>query len=118
MVSPVQSGLADLVDRTCSHAREMVTRIGDLDGAEIVYEPQINQGLVRFLSSGESATDKDNDRYTDEVITRILNSGEAFFGGTTWNNRRCMRISVCNFRTTTQDVDRAVLAVRKALKEP
>lgn len=113
-----RSGLADLIDRTCSLAHSLVTRIGALDGAEMVYEPQINQGLVRFLSPGESATDKEHDRYTDEVMTRILESGEAFFGGTTWNDMRCMRVSVCNWRTTTQDVDRAVLAVQKALKEP
>lgn len=113
-----RSGLADLIDRSCRHTLALATRIGALEGAELIYEPRINQGLVRFLSPEALSTDIEHDRHTDRVITRIERSGEAFFGGTTWNNMRCMRVSVCNWRTTAQDVDRAVMAVEKILKDP
>jgi hypothetical protein len=49
------------------------------------------------------------------VIARIAASGEAFFGGTTWRGQRCMRISVCNWQTSADDVERAVAAARRAL---
>jgi glutamate/tyrosine decarboxylase-like PLP-dependent enzyme len=111
-----RKGISDLVERTCHHARELVTRIGALDGAEMLWEPQINQGLVRFLDPKRGATEEDHARRTDEVIGEIVRTGEAFFGGTTWRGTRCMRVSVCNWLTTDADVDRAVETARKVLR--
>ncbi len=110
-----RQGIAQLVDRCCNHAHSIVTRIGKLDAAEVVWEPTINQGLVRFLDTSSGATEEDHDRRTDEVIAQILNTGEAFFGGTTWRGRRAMRVSVCNWRTSDEDVDRVVKAVEKVI---
>jgi aromatic-L-amino-acid decarboxylase len=110
-----RSGIAELVQRTCNHAHALVTRIGGLPGAKVVWEPTINQGLVRFLDPKPGATDQDHDRRTDEIILRIVATGEAFFGGTTWRGKRCMRVSVCNWQTNEADVDRAVSAARRAL---
>jgi len=108
-------GISDLIERTCRHAHALVTRIGALAGAEVVWEPQVNQGLVRFLDSAPDASRADHDRRTDQVIGAILKSGEAFFSGTTWRGKRCMRISVCNWQTSDADVDRAVAAAQQAL---
>jgi glutamate/tyrosine decarboxylase-like PLP-dependent enzyme len=106
-------GIADLIDRTCQYARVLVTRIGDLPGVEVVWTPTVNQGLVRFLSSKPGAAAVDHDARTDEVIARIVKSGEAFFGGTTWRGARCMRVSVCNWQTSDVDIERAVGAVQR-----
>ncbi len=110
-----RSGVAELVERTCDHARSLVTRIGDLPGAQVVWEPTINQGLVRFLDPRPGATEQDHDRQTDETISRIVATGEAFFGGTTWHGKRCMRVSVCNWQTNEDDVERAVRAAQRVL---
>jgi glutamate/tyrosine decarboxylase-like PLP-dependent enzyme len=109
-------GVAGLIERTCGYAHRLATRIGALPGAELVWEPLINQGLVRFPSAHPGATDADHDRRTDEVIAAIVASGEAFFSGTTWQGKRCMRISVCNWQTSDQDVERAIRAVQQALE--
>ncbi len=111
-----RSGLADLISRCCRHAHAIVTRIGALPGAEMVREPIINQGLVRFLDQRAGATDSDHDQHTDAMMAAINASGEAFFTGTTWRGRRCMRVSVSSWRTTAADVDRAVEAARQAIK--
>jgi glutamate/tyrosine decarboxylase-like PLP-dependent enzyme len=100
-----RKGLAELVERCCHHAHSLVTRIGSLPGAEMLWEPIINQGLVRF----------GDDQKTDEMIAAIVATGEAFFGGTTWRGRRAMRVSVCNWQTSDQDIDRAVNAVERVL---
>ena len=110
-----RDGIAELVDRCCAHAHTLVTRIGRLSGAEIVWEPTINQGLVRFLDPSPTATAADHDRRTDEVIARIVETGEAFFAGAIWRGKRCMRVSVCNWQTTDADIDRAVAAVETAV---
>ncbi len=110
-----REGLADLIDRTCRHATAIIEGIGALPGAEFVVSGGLNQGLVRFLSPKAGASDADHDRRTDEVIAAINATGEAFFGGVTWQGRRCMRISVCNFRTSDADVARTVAAARSVL---
>lgn len=105
-------GIAELVERCCQHAYRLVTEIGALPGAEVVAIPQINQGLVRFLSP-----DGDHDRRTDAIIEAIRAKGVAWFGGTLWHDKRVMRVSVCNWRTTDRDVDRTIDSVREVLAE-
>jgi glutamate/tyrosine decarboxylase-like PLP-dependent enzyme len=110
-----RTGLADLIARCCRHAHAIVTRIGALPNARAICVPQINQGLVRFYDARPGATEEDHDRRTDEVMAAINAGGEAFFTGTTWRGRRCMRVSVSSWRTTADDVDRAVAAAERAL---
>lgn len=107
-----RDGVAELIDRCCRHAHELVMGIGQLDGAEVLWEPMINQGLVRFL---DPSSEQDHDRRTDEVIAAVVASGEAFFGGTTWRGKRAMRVSVCNWRTSPEDVQRSISSVARVL---
>jgi glutamate/tyrosine decarboxylase-like PLP-dependent enzyme len=109
------SGIADLIDRTCAHAHALVTGIGALPGAEVVWEPRINQGLVRFLDPAPRASDEDHDRFTDHMIQQILASGEAFFTATTWRGRRAMRVSVVNWQTSKANVERVCRTVSELL---
>lgn len=110
-----RDGLEDLVDRCCAHAHAIVTGIGSLSGAEILWTPTLNQGLVRFLDRRPGATEKDHDARTDFVISAINATGEAFFSGTTWRGKRAMRVSVVNWRTTAEDVRRTMAAVKSVL---
>ena len=110
-----RDGVADLVNRTCRLARQLVDGLGALPGVEVMVRPAFNQGVVRFTSPAPGATDADHDRHTDDVIAAIDATGEAFFGGVKFNGRRCMRISVCNWRTNEGDVARAVAAAREVL---
>ena len=110
-----RTGLCDLIARCCRHAHDIVTRIGALPNARAICVPVINQGLVRFYDRKPGATEEDHDKRTDEVMAAINATGEAFFTGTTWRGRRCMRVSVSSWRTTADDVDRAVAAAERAL---
>jgi glutamate/tyrosine decarboxylase-like PLP-dependent enzyme len=110
-----RDGVAELVERCCAHARRLVEGIGALRGAEVIWLPAINQGLVRFPDPRPGAREEDHDRRTDEVVAQILADGEIFVGATTWRGRRAMRISVCNWRTTDQHVERAIHAVESAI---
>jgi glutamate/tyrosine decarboxylase-like PLP-dependent enzyme len=106
-----RAGIAEIVERCCRLATRLVDEVALLPGVEVLARPIINQGLVRFLDEGG-----DHDRRTDRVIERIQASGVAWFGGTTWRGRRAMRISVCNWRTTDADVDRAVADIVRILE--
>jgi len=106
-----RSGIAGIVERCCDNARALTLGIGRLPGAEVLWEPVINQGLVRFLDpSGQ-----DHHRRTDAVLAAILAGGDAFFGGVTWQGKRAMRISLCNWMTSEADVERVIQAVAQAM---
>jgi len=110
-----RTGVAAFVERCCEFARALVLGIGSLPGVQVVREPGINQGLLRFPDPGPAPSAADHDAYTEAVIGRIVAGGEAFFGPTTWRGIRCMRVSVCNWQTSRQDVQRAIEAVKSAL---
>ena len=105
-----RNGVAAMIERCCDLTRDFVSQLGELPGVEVLTQPVINQGLVRFLDPNG-----DHDRRTAEVINRINATGEAWFGPTMWHGMRVMRISLSNFRTTAADIRRAVRAVKVAL---
>jgi glutamate/tyrosine decarboxylase-like PLP-dependent enzyme len=110
-----RSGLAALIDSSCDAAHALVTGIAALPGAQMMWEPRINQGLLRFLDPRAGANESDHDAWTDGVTAAVLSSGEAFFSNSTWRGKRCMRVSVCNWQTSAQDVARSVAAVARVL---
>jgi glutamate/tyrosine decarboxylase-like PLP-dependent enzyme len=112
-----KEGLAELIDRTSRHCHTIVTEINKLPGAKMLWEPQLNQGLVQFLDPRGSATQEDHDARTVEVIEAINATGEAFFSGTIWNGMQAMRVSVVNWRTSDDDVERTVQAVKNVLDD-
>lgn len=105
-----RDGVAKIVDEGCRLAERLVSGLGELPGVEVMAPARMNQGLVRFL-----AEDGDHDRRTDAVTEAIRAEGTAWFGATTWNDMRAMRISVCNWRTTDDDIDQTLEAVRRVL---
>jgi glutamate/tyrosine decarboxylase-like PLP-dependent enzyme len=97
-----RSGVADLVDRCCSMATRFAVALAEHPRIEILNDVSLNQVLVRF---------DDSDEMTREVIARVQQDGTAWLGGTTWRGRAAMRISVSNWSTTDEDVDRTVAAI-------
>ncbi len=110
-----RAGVAELVERCCGVAHALTTRIGALEGAEILWVPQINQGLVRFVDARDKSVAA-CDAFTERVMAEIQASGEAFFTGTTWRGMRAMRISVSNWQTSMKDVGRVVVAIEAILQ--
>jgi glutamate/tyrosine decarboxylase-like PLP-dependent enzyme len=101
-----RSGVADLVDRTCSLARRFADRLAASGRAEVMNEVVFNQVLVRWL-----AADGDHDAFNDAMVAAIQADGTGFFSGTTWGGMRLMRISVADWATDESDVDRVVEAL-------
>ncbi len=105
-------GISEMIERCCTHARHLVQGIGQLPGAQVMAEPIINQGLVRFLGA-----DGKHNAATDDVIRRIQSDGVSWFGGATWNGMRVMRVSVCNWMTSVNDIERTLASIAKVLEE-
>jgi glutamate/tyrosine decarboxylase-like PLP-dependent enzyme len=100
-----RDGVAELVDRCCAHARLFAELLGSQPGVQILNDVVLNQVLVRF---------GDDDATTHEVVRRVQEDGTCWLGGTTWQGRAAMRISVSSFRTTREDVERSTAAILEA----
>lgn len=101
-----RSGVADLVDRCCAHARRFASALSEMDGVEVLNDVVLNQVVVRF---------GDSDDVTRRVIATTQAEGTCWFGGTVWRGVVAARISVSNWSTTEADVDASVAAIRRAL---
>jgi len=110
-----RDGVADLIERSCSYAGALTEGLGALDGAELVVRPRLNQGLVRFLDPAPGAGAAEHDAWTDRIVRAINDEGTAFFGPSSWQGRRVMRVSVVNWRTSEVDVERTLTAVGRVL---
>jgi aromatic-L-amino-acid decarboxylase len=110
-----RDGVAAMIDRCCAHAAAIADGIGTLEGAYLVARPTLNQGLIRFHDPKPGASEADHDRCTEEMVAAINEEGTAFFSPGTWQDRRMMRISVVNWRTSDEDVRLTVEAVTRVL---
>jgi glutamate/tyrosine decarboxylase-like PLP-dependent enzyme len=102
-----RSGIAELVDRCCAHARRFADALAEESRAEVLNDVVLNQVLVRF---------GDDDELTREVVRRIQQDGTCFMSATIWHQVAAMRISVSNWRTTVSDVDRSIEAITRTLR--
>jgi glutamate/tyrosine decarboxylase-like PLP-dependent enzyme len=101
-----RSGVAELVDRLCACAERFAQRLDEQPGIAV-----LSQGLNQVLVRPHDA------ELTDRLVDEIQREGTCWMSATTWRGERCMRISVCNWQTTFDDVDRSIAAIVRALDE-
>jgi len=95
-----RSGVAEMVERCCRHASlfaEQMTRAG--------YPPlndvRLNQVLISFGSAER----------TQRIIAAVQRQGTCWCGGTVWQGKTAMRISVSGWATKDEDVTRSAAAI-------
>ncbi len=95
-----RAGLRDLVERTCRHASRFAEELRRA-GFEVRNDVVLNQVLVSFGS----------DERTRRVVAALQEDGTCWCGGTQWQGRAAMRISVSSWATTEDDVERSLDAM-------
>ncbi len=108
-----RDGVADLVERCCRLATRMADglRAGGM-GIEVLNDVVLDQILVRFHPADRG----DPDAWTREVIARVQADGTCWLSGTTWHGMAAMRISIVNWSTTEEDIDRSLEAILGAAR--
>lgn len=101
-----RSGVAEMVERCCDHARRFARGL-EHAGFEILNDVVLNQVLVSF---------GDPDR-TTRIIEGVQREGTCWVGGTVWQGQTAMRISVSNWGTTEDDVERSLEAMIRVAYE-
>lgn len=98
-----RDGLAELIERNCRQARRFAEAFVAA-GCEVLNDVVLNQVLVSF---GDATT-------TQRVIAAVQSDGTCWCGGTVWQGRTAMRISVSSWATADDDVELSIAAVLRA----
>ena len=117
-----RGGVTEQIERSCSQATRMADalRAGGA-GVEILNDVVLDQVLVRFRppdTGSEPADATTIDSWTREVVSRVQDDGTCWLAGTTWHGMAAMRISIVNWSTTDDDIDRSAAAILRASAAP
>jgi glutamate/tyrosine decarboxylase-like PLP-dependent enzyme len=99
-------GLAELIERHCQLAQRFAQGL-QAAGYSILNQVVLNQVLVSF---GDDMT-------TQRVVSKVQKDGTCWCGGTRWRGKSAMRISVCCWATTEEDVDVSLAAIVRIARE-
>ena len=108
-----RDGVGEIVERCCTLAVRMASRLASHDHVRILNDVVLNQVLVQFRPPG--ADDTVAAALTQEVIARVQEEGTCWAGGTKWHGQVAMRLSISNWTTTAEDIDRSAAAIISAL---
>jgi glutamate/tyrosine decarboxylase-like PLP-dependent enzyme len=101
-----RTGVSELVEDLQQKAVYFADQLAK-EGFQILNEVCFNQVLV----SAETPN------LTTDILKKVQDSGEMWCGGSQWDGKPVIRVSVCSYRTTLQDIDRSVRAFVKARDE-
>jgi glutamate/tyrosine decarboxylase-like PLP-dependent enzyme len=101
-----RAGLRSLIERTCAHAQRFEEGFRKA-GFEVLNDVVINQVLVSFGSAG----------ITQKVIRAVQEDGTCWCGGTEWQGKSAMRVSVSSWATTEADVQLSLETILRIARE-
>ncbi|HET9620929.1 MAG TPA: pyridoxal-dependent decarboxylase [Kofleriaceae bacterium] len=105
-----KSGVAALVERSCTLAGQFATGLAALPGVTVMNDVRLNQLVVHFKDPAGT----DDDAHNRAVIRRVLASGVCYVTPTVWRGVAAMRISISNWSTDDADILASVAAIAAA----
>jgi glutamate/tyrosine decarboxylase-like PLP-dependent enzyme len=105
LLSLGRSGVASLVETMVENARVMAERLAGIEGVTILNDVVYTQVC---LAIGDEET-------TRAVTAKLIAGGTVWMSGSRWHGREVLRISMSNWSTDADDIERSVAAVRDAI---
>lgn len=102
-----KKGIDEMILEMHKRAVQFSTEIMEVEGFSVLNDVVFNQVLV-------SCADDD---LTDNVMKRVQELRECWAGGSVWNGKKVIRISVCSWATTAKDITRSVQSFKQALQD-
>ncbi|NUO02806.1 MAG: aspartate aminotransferase family protein [Saprospiraceae bacterium] len=102
-----KAGIARMVENMHDRSVQFANAVRAIKGFEVLNEVVFNQVLVCCAS----------DEITVKTMERIQALRECWVGGSSWHGRKVIRVSICSWATTPEDVRRSVASFEQALKE-
>jgi len=100
-----KKGIDEMVTTFHHRAKELETGLAEL-GYDILNEVVFNQVLVKLPEEEQ----------TKNALHYIQQSGDCWLGGTIWNGKAAIRISISSWRTSEQDILKTIAIFEAAKK--
>jgi glutamate/tyrosine decarboxylase-like PLP-dependent enzyme len=104
-----RTGVEDLVDRCCRLARRFADRLREEPMIRVLNDVVLNQVLVRVVPPSG-----DPNAATMAALRLVQDERVCWLGSTRWHDMDAMRISVSNWSTTDDDIDRSADSIIRA----
>ena len=101
-----REGLCSLIERACAHAQTFADGFHRA-GFQVLNDVVINQVLVSFGSA----------EITEKVIRAVQGDGTCWCGGTVWQGKSAMRVSISSWATTDADVQLSLETIVRLARE-
>ena len=100
-----KNGIDEMILNMHERAKQFAAEINTIKGFKIDNEVVFNQVIVRCES----------DAITEQVLKNVQQLRECWAGGSIWFGNKVIRVSVCSWATTQEDISRSVKSFEKAL---
>lgn len=107
--------IGEAIEANLRQARRLGELVEADDAFELMAPVQLNIVCFRYRLPG--ADPADVDRFNDELVIRLQESGAAVTSSTTLGGRRAIRVNVTNQRTRDEDMDLLLAALRRLARE-
>ena len=101
-----RKGVIDLVERSCAHATFLAEELRKR-GYEILNDVVLNQVVAAIGTADDHA----------RIAVAAQESGECWFGQTTWQGRSAIRLAASSWNTSEEDLQRTIAAIDNATKQ-
>ena len=100
-----KEGIDEMILTMHQRAKQFTSEIKKIDGFEVKNNVVFNQVLVNCKT----------DELTEKVLQKIQELRDCWLGGSVWFDKKVMRVSICSWATTEEDINIAVSSFKKAL---
>lgn len=101
-----KKGTDEMITGLHERAQQFAKEISEIPGFQVLNNVVFNQVLISC----------ETDDLTNQTISKIQDLRECWVGGSTWFGKKVIRVSVCSWATTPEDISRSVKSFEKALK--
>lgn len=101
-----KNGIDEMILTMHQRAKQFAEEIEKIKGFYVENDIVFNQVIVRC----------DSDKITEQVLNNIQLSRECWLGGSMWFDKKVMRVSICSWATTENDISKSVKSFEKALE--
>jgi glutamate/tyrosine decarboxylase-like PLP-dependent enzyme len=108
-------GVSELVERCCQNARRMADGLRRHAQVRVLNDVVLNQVLVQVVPL--PGDPRDAGAFTMDVVAAVQRDGTCWLGSTQWKGRPAMRISICNWSTAEEDIDRSAAAILRVIEQ-
>jgi len=99
-----KSGINEMVTGLHLHAKKLADGLSKA-GFDVINEVVFNQVLIKCATT----------EHTKIVLEKVQKSGTAWCGGSMWGDEPVIRISVCSWATTAEDIDMTIRLFKESL---